>query len=153
MSNSTREPGVIDRVQYSEEDHGILTFWLYIAFGNGGSGQRFGGICLSPETGADLKRALSTFFGKPFDSLAGTKCYALRSFGFLNDPIIGLENEHGQRFTLYRWAKKHWPDTLSPLAKRVESLQREIRFLRRRIAEEESELERVSTEYVDWEVP
>lgn len=151
--NGTREEAVVDKVFYGTEDHGILTCCLYLRFGTGGSGQGFGNLILDAEkTGPDFKRALPEFFGKPFDAIEGSKCFALRCWGYFQDQIVGLELPNGKRFTLYSWQKKHWPDkTRTTLNERRESIRREIVWLERRLVEERQKLERVADGYVDWE--
>jgi hypothetical protein len=150
--DGTHEEAVIDKVFYGTEDHGILTCCLYLRFGTGGSGQGFGNLVLDAKTGLDFKQSLSEFFGKPFDAIVGSKCFALRCWGDLQDHIVGLELPNGKRFTLYAWCKKHWPDkTLTPLEARRESTRKEIAWLKRRLVEERERLEKVAEGYVDWE--
>ena len=147
-----REEAVVHKVFYGKEDHGILTCCLYLSFGQGGSGQGFGNLVLDAETGPDFKRALSEFFEKPFDSITGSKCFALRSWGHFQDYIVGLESLNGKRFTLYAWRKKHWPEkTQTVLEERRESIRREIEWLERRLREERVKFQEAAEGYVDWE--
>ena len=152
--DGTHEEAVVDKVFYGKEDHGILTCCLYLRLGTGGSGQGFGNLVLDPETsGPDFKRSLSEFFGKPFDAIVGSKCFALRCWGHFQDHIVGLELPSGKRFTLYAWRKKHWPDTQTPLEERRKGSRNEIAWLERRLREERERLENIAEGYVDWERP
>jgi hypothetical protein len=145
----TREPAWVRDFFYGVEDHGILTCTLTLALGETGSSvQSFGGLALSESTGPDFKETLAAFFCRQFDALVGEKCYALRAFR--TGEIEGLEHPDGRRFLLYRWRKKHYPETPTPLAAKTAQIHREIAFLRRRLGEEERRLLTVQDEYVDW---
>lgn len=152
MRDGTREEATVGKVFYGTEDHGILTCSITLELGpTRGRFQGFGNLVLDAESGPDFKRALSEFFGKPFDALTGSKCFALRCWGHWNDSIVGLELPNGKRFTLYAWRKKHWPKTETPLAERTKSIRGEIAWLERRLEEERERLEKVADGYVDWE--
>lgn len=146
----TREAATIVSATYGVEDHGILTCSIGLDFG--GSYQSFGNLSLSQTTGPDFRRSISEFFGKSFDALVGTRCFALRNFKRLHAQIQGLEREDGKRFTLYGWQRKHWKEAVSPLGMELESIHAEIRHLKRRLREEETRLETLASDYVDWEV-
>ena len=151
MSSEKREEATVDNVFYGKEDHGILTCTVGLLLGpTGGAYQAFGGLSLTPETGADFKAELCAFFGRSFDALKGAKCYTLRSFSGWNEPIEGLELENGKRFVLTAWRRKHWPATESRLDARKKSIQGEIEWLTRRIREETAKLAELEADYTEW---
>lgn len=115
-----KELGRIDKVFLGQEDHGILTCFLYFDFG--GPAQGFGGYALDTwnedekrregtAAGMDLLlRLLETFGVMTLDGIKGRYAYAIRKDHF--GSIIGLEipkPEGGKVFMIEDWQKKWFP--------------------------------------------
>ena len=150
--NDTREKGKIIDVFRGNEDHGILTINIGVAF-EGGSHQGFGNICLDDEEMADdfVADLCTVFDVKKLKELVGKKCYALRCFDDFDANIEGLESVSGARFTIWDWRKKHFPkEAKSPLELRTRSLQQRIASAKRQIREAESDLADLKSHYHEW---
>jgi hypothetical protein len=100
--------------------------------------------------GRFTKDLCSVFGVKKLTDLVGKKCYALRCFDELHTPIEALEAPSGARFVLTTWRKKHFPETKDPLAGKRESIEGNISFLQRRVAEEKTRLAELDKNYHEW---
>ena len=146
-----RDPGTIDNITHGD-DHGLITSWVIIHFDNGCS-QGFGGLCLEEKTLKYFLRDLCKTFGvrKPWQ-LLGKKYIALRSFGGWNETIEGLETPKGKRFTITGFRKAYYPEhATSPLETRRAYLKLEIASWHRRIRDNETTLQNIDADFVDWE--
>lgn len=140
------EHGTIANV-FRGEAHGIETISIGIDFE--GSQQGFGGLALQTKALADDFAAdlCATFGVGKLDDLRGKRCTALRCFPYNNEPIEGLEAPDGRRFILTAWRRRHYPDTLTPLNERSESIRGDIVRLKLQIAERTTLLARLAADY------
>jgi len=149
---STKELGTIRDARVFVEDHGILTSYITIDFDSGGT-QGFGGLCLNnKKTAKSYTDDICKIFGvKNLEDIVGMKCYALRNFDTWNEIISGIETLDGKRFTHYAWRKKMFPNYVKhPLAEKLESLNRDLEYLKKRIVQTELEIASISEKFVDW---
>ena len=116
-----KELAKVENVFFGIEDHGILTFIIYLDYG--GSSQGFGNIGLSyhdrerdmwlDEKGAGMTMIYNIlgFFGvRQFEHIKGKTVYAIKDE---RDNVIGLERtkfDGGAKFMLDDWRKKFWPE-------------------------------------------
>ena len=151
MKEAKRELGKISDFRSGEEDHGIITCVIGIDFN--GSHQGFGCLALDEDLLSKFEQDVcDTFNVKTMDELIGKSCYALRCFGFHNDPIEGLESvDTGKRFTISSWRKKHVSIKHdSPLQRKIKDLKSRIESNRANIIRYTSELESIYSDYTDW---
>ena len=147
-----KESATIIGYWYGGEDHGILTCWITLKYDLGGQ-QGFGGLILGSKTIGDdfVRQVCRLFYVTDLSQLAGKKCKALFSFGNWNESIEGLENEEGERFTLYNFREKHWPnDTKNHFDSEKDRLQREIDRAQERMSEVKGKLKGLKAGYTDW---
>jgi hypothetical protein len=151
MENRKRRAATIKSVSYGLEDHGILTCYIALEYKDGGY-QSFGGLELRAEdSGPDFYNSICSLFGVSEIELAvGSKCFALSSFGKLNERIEGLENESGNRFLLTIFAQRYETDVLSPLDREKQRYYNQISFAKERIADAMNNLATLDSEYTDW---
>jgi hypothetical protein len=156
MSN-TREPATIKSARDAEEDHGIRTVMVQLAFDGGG--QMFGGLIYGPQGStkeahlrADFIEDLCATFGvAALSELVGKKCCALRSWKD-SDQLEGLESaDTGRRFLLTRWRRKHFPETASPLDDRRASMTAAIERHERENSRLRAQRLNLEVQYVNWE--
>jgi hypothetical protein len=149
-----REPATVASVMYGIEDHGILTFSLYMTMGS--CGQGFGNIVLRDEpgdrSGPRLKAELCELFGvENFDDIKGRQCFVLRCFE--EEEIEGVEVD-GKRWTITGFRKRHYPDHVpTVLENKTKQLRERIDYHARGIQDCNRQLERVADRYRDWELP
>jgi hypothetical protein len=146
-----RAKSKITEVFNGTEDHGIHVIWITV---DGDGVQGFGGICFDDgesELEKDFIKSVCGVFGvKKLDDLVGKECYALRCFEEMHTPIEALEAPSGKRFVLTAWRKKHFPETKDPLTGKRESIEGNISFLQRRVAEEKTRLAHLDNKYHEW---
>ncbi len=89
------------------------------------------------------------------DGLIGKRCFALYSFPPEPDwwgRPAGLESaDTGRRFVFHVWEKKWHPDKKSPIVERRETLEGNINFHQKQIAEHVLALLNLDADYTDWE--
>jgi len=114
--------------------------------------QSFGNLCLDEKlTDLFVQDLCAVFDVSTLADLVGKTCYVLYSFPYWNEPIEGLETEHGRRFTLTYWRKKHFPKSLDPLTAQKESLRHRIQWAEQEAARAKKALTEVAADFVDWE--
>lgn len=147
---NTREHATVASVSYGVEDHGILTSYVQLKLQTGVQG--FGGLALDERTGKSWRMGLAEFFGAAkFEDIVGCQCWALRCWPTWGTTIEGLENTAGDRFTMTKFRRLHWPEKKwDPLEDAVQRAKSSIAHLTRRINEETAGLDKLRTEYVDW---
>lgn len=153
-----REPATVSSVMYGTEDHGILTFMLYMTLEGGSCGQGFGNIVLRDEpgdrSGPLLKAELCELYGvENFDDIRGRQCFVLRCFE--DDNIEGVEVD-GKRWTITSFRKRHYSDHKdgpSVLETKIRRLRERIDYHARGIQDCNRQLEHVEDGYRDWELP
>ena len=103
------------------------------------------------ELRKDCLTDLCAIFGvTDYEALIGQECYALRCFQF--GEIEGIESvKTGKRFTHTAWRRKHFPETLSPLEHKMESLRFARAELFKQISEIDENLLTAYGRYVSWE--
>lgn len=149
---STKELGTIKDARVYVEHRDILTSYITIDFDSGGT-QGFGGLNLGNKKIAksytdDICKAFGV---KNLEDIVGMKCYALRNFSTWNEIICGLETLDGKRFTHYAWRKKMFPEhTKHPLAEKLESLNDDLEYFKKKIEQTELEIAGISEKFVDW---
>lgn len=146
-----RESGTIIDTWTGVEDHGITTTWITIKFDEGGQ-QGFGGLILDAKTNKDfIQKICKLFYVTDLKELHGKKCNALFSFGRWNETMEGLENSYGERFTLYSFRKKHWPDDVkNPFDAEKERLQKEVERHQAAVKEARERIKKLKAGYTDW---
>ncbi len=77
---------IITRTMLGNEDHGILTLFLFLDFD--GSTQGFGGYDIRQNAGTWIKRILEVVGVDNWDDLKG-KTIRVKKYGY-NDPIYGI---------------------------------------------------------------
>lgn len=149
-----RESGTISGHMYGQEDHGILTCFVYVDYDNG-SCQGFGGLCLGADYGLDYVKSLCDTFGvERLEDLAGMRCNILRNFTDYNASIEGLEDpDTGKRFTLTKWRRKHWSyeESSTPYHRERARLESDIQQAYRTIEDRQEKLKTLDARYVDWD--
>ncbi len=147
-----RQLATVSNVMYGKEDHGILTCYITLDFDRGGV-QGFGGLILNEKgTGPEFVKNICNLFGvSDLKNCIGKKCYALYCFGEYNERIEGLENLFGQRFTLTKFAKKHFKDVESRLEDRRNGIKKDIVRSQERIKSLREELKGLNKRYTDWD--
>lgn len=120
------ELGIIERVFFGREDHGILTFMLFFDFG--GSAQGFGGYALDSfdkakdrrvgtAAGTDLiLRLLDTFNVDSLNSIKGRYAYAIRKSEGFNAQIVGLRTpkpDGDKTLMIADWQAEWFPEALT----------------------------------------
>jgi len=146
--SATREPGRITLVAKCFDRHA----WAIRFEGDNGGVQSLS-ICINDDTPADraFREELAAFFGvRWIHDAVGRRCFALRCFDINHEPIEGFEVD-GKRWLLTDFRRRFWPDgAVTRLDQRAQACRDEIRFFRRRIAEEEAILAKLGTMFVDW---
>lgn len=153
MNNNYRQEGIISKVFFGKEDHGILTCMVYLDFA--GSSQGFGCLAFSdPNKGVHFVNSLCSIFdinevGPDVNwVLRDRRCIALRCFGNFSDPIEGLENpENGKKFTITEWCRIFDKDAPDPLQRQQQEIRNKISYLERRLREEKIELSEIAAVY------
>jgi len=129
---------------------------VHVMLDGKGWGQGFGGLRFTDAAERmEWLRSLATVFGCSVDGLVGRQCIARRPFGTF-DAIEGLTSvDTGRTFTITAWRKRKGYPALTPLESRLQSREREIRSLKRRLAEEEASFDRIVSSYqaVEGEAP
>jgi hypothetical protein len=151
-----REAAVVSRAEYGPEDHGILTFSLYMISVSGSCGQGFGGIVLRDEegdrSGPALVRELCEFFGvEKFEDIKGRSCFILRCYEF--EDIEGLEVD-GKRWTLTGFRKRHYPkhkNAISVLEVKRRRYHERLSHLAREVEDTNRRIMNIADGYRDWE--
>lgn len=138
------ETATIQRVQLDDE-RGLS---VCVMVGASGWGQGFGNIvCASEQERREFVQSIATVFGVSPDALVGQACSVHRCFGML-DTIEGLTSvATGRTFTITAWRKRQGYPAPTPLEARMMSREREIQFLKRRLAEEEASFDRIVEQY------
>jgi len=153
---NTQEDDMEDRATIEsllmDEDHRSV----HVILKGDGWGQGFGGLAFkdAAERGEWL-RSLATVFGCSVDALVGRECVAHRAFGLI-DSIEGLTSiDTGRTFTITAWRKRHGYPAPTPLEARLARREREIRHLKRRLAEEIASYDDIVARYtpIDGEAP
>lgn len=140
----------VTNVSYGIEDHGMLTCYVHLSIHDGGV-QGFGGLDLQGTQGPDFVKSICDLFNvQDLEDAIGKQCYALYSFGYLNEMIEGLETEDGKRFTITSFAKKHDLTTQSRLERETQSRLLTIESLQFRIQRELEALKELESQYIDW---
>lgn len=152
-------PGKIRGVNHYFEDRiGQMSSYIYIDYDDGGT-QGFGGIALGPKDGkfekAWVRELCLHFEVSKLEELVGLKCHVLRCWDEWNTTIDGIEAPNGSRFTIRGFLKRNLKDyqETSAFADKAESIQREISFLERRIAEERTRMRNMRKKYKAWDEP
>ncbi|MEM9073791.1 MAG: hypothetical protein AAGE52_35195 [Myxococcota bacterium] len=159
----TRERGVIKSVESQLDRDYFHTVWVYLDLD--GTHQGFGGLVLGRDEQGKRERGkqmqatylaeLMTVFGvASADALVGSECFVLREMPRWNEPIVGLESANtGRRFIVRHFVEKYFPEAAaegSPLELRRQRIAQSIECLRKRVREEQRELDSLESEFVDW---
>ena len=147
-----RRAGIITSAQFQySHDHKTWICIVEIDFDTLGH-QAFGGFCMDTEDqGKDFVAEISATFGKPFNELAGTRCWGLWNRGENNETMAGVESQNGERFVIQTFRRKHWPETPSALGAAAESIQARIDQLTWQLADEHRKLTELEGNFMDWE--
>jgi hypothetical protein len=146
----TRERATVRDIRYGKsDDYGVLM--LNATFEFDCAVQGLGGLCLDDRTGPAIVAELCAMFGvKTIDEIAGRRCFVLRCWPRLHEPIEGLEVD-GRRWTLTDFRRRNWPEkTWDRLADRTDGIQREIERHASEIDRCVDRLRNVRDGYVDW---
>lgn len=145
-----RERCTIDKVLILyDEDH--RAWECHIGCDAGGSYQAFAALFDNEETVRAFGRAIAETFGvQDVHDILGKQCWALRSFGYNNDAIEGLEAENGKRFTRTGWLRAQGGEHPSPLERERARLLTDVAWAERRAAQARRDLETLESRYTDW---
>lgn len=145
-----KRAATIVNVSYGVEDHGMLTCHVYLSMDDGAH-QAFGGLDLQGNQGPDFVQSICKLFNvQDLEDAIGKRCYALCSFGYLNETIEGLENESGNRFTITSFSKKYDATVQSRLEREMQSRLLTIESLKSRLRREADMLISLKNQYTDW---
>jgi hypothetical protein len=147
-----RRSARITSVFRGQEDHGIETVVVHLEGDPSGWGQGFGCLCMKDEEESRrfVREVCETFGHSDPERLKGQKCLAL----YTDSPwgtIEGIEAPGGKRFTIRGWRRRYYPDHApTPTQAKRASIESDIRFHERRLAERRAELATLG-ELVDWD--
>lgn len=123
MSKKFQQLGKVESVMFGFEDHGILTFMIYLNYG--GSCQGFGGYALDTydkekkrrvgtAAGTDLiLKLLNLFKVSKLDDIEGRSVFALRDSDNWTSSIVGLklpDFDGGEELLISDWQKEWFPE-------------------------------------------
>lgn len=83
--------------------------------------------------------------------LVGRQCWALFAQGHHNEPVAGIENMNGERFTAAAFDRKYGRLTGSSLERKTASIDNEIWHLERKLAGLREDRETIHLAFTDWE--
>lgn len=152
MKPEHKELGTIVSAR-EEASHGGKPNTVLIGWDGGGSYQAFGGLLLNKDDQRlSFMHAVMRAFGvKNFDDLVGKKCFALRSFPTLNEPIEGLMSvDTGRVMTIRQWRRHEGFEHPTRLEQKSDSLRNEIIAAQRRIFDCEERLMTLREDYIEW---